>query len=106
VIAQDVGQRKHEFGVRQALGATRGDIMRLVLSSGTAITTAGLMGDVALAVSSTRLLVSLLYDVTPLDPPTFAAVGVVLLVAATAAAYLPARRATRVSAATALRASD
>jgi putative ABC transport system permease protein len=106
VIAQDVGQRKHEFGVRQALGATRADIMRLVLSSGTAITTLGLMGGVALAVSSTRLLVSLLYDVTPLDPVTFAAVGAVLLVAATAAAYLPARRATRVSAATALRAAD
>src|SRR2546427_822328 len=74
VMAQAVGQRKHEFGVRQALGATRGDIMRLVFSSGAWMTAAGLVGGVALALGSTRLLASLLYDVTPLDPMTFAGV--------------------------------
>ena len=106
VIAQDVGQRTHEFGVRQALGATRSDIMRLVVSSGTGIMIGGLVGGVALAVGSTRLLVSLLYGVTPLDPVTFAGVAAVLMMAAAGAVYLPARRATRISAATALRAAD
>ena len=103
VMAQVVGQRRLEFGVRQALGATRGDIMRLVFSSGAAMTVAGLLAGVALAVGSTRLLVSLLYGVTPDDPVTFAWVAAVLVAAASAAAYVPARRATRISAASALR---
>jgi ABC-type antimicrobial peptide transport system permease subunit len=106
VLAQAVGQRKHEFGVRQALGATRGDIMRLVFSSGAGMTAAGLVAGVALAAGSTRVLVSLLYDVTPLDPVTFAGVAMVIVAAAAGAAYVPARRATRISAATALRAAD
>jgi putative ABC transport system permease protein len=104
VMAQAVGQRKHEFGIRQALGATRADIMRLVFSSAAGITVGGLAAGVALAVGSTRLLMSLLYGVTPLDTATFAAVGGVLIAAAAGAIYLPARRATRISAATALRA--
>jgi predicted permease len=106
VMAQVVGQRKHEFGVRQALGATRGDIMRLVFSSGAAMTLGGLAIGIGLAVASTRLLVSLLYSVTPLDPVTFVAVATILIGTACGAAYLPARRATRVSAAIALRATD
>jgi ABC-type antimicrobial peptide transport system permease subunit len=103
VMAQSVEQRRHEFGVRQALGATRGNIMRLVLSSGAAITIAGLAIGIALALATTKLLASLLYGVTPIDPATFVAVGAALVSSAAAAAYLPARRATRVSAAAALR---
>jgi len=103
VMAQAVGQRRHEFGVRQALGATPADIMRLVFSSAAAMTLVGLTGGVALAVGSTRLLMSLLYDVAPLDPATFAAVAAVLMTAAAGAIYLPARRATRISPMTALR---
>ena len=61
---------------------------------------------VDVALGSTRLLVSLLYDITPLDPITFAGVAVVIVIAAAGAAYVPARRATRISAATALRAAD
>jgi len=106
VMAQAVGQRTHEFGVRQALGATRGDIMRLVFSSGATMTIVGLLVGVALAAGSMRLLVSLLYGVSPLDPVTFAGVAAVLAAAASGAAYLPARRAARISAATALRAGD
>jgi predicted permease len=106
VMAQTVGQRRFEFGVRQALGATRADIMRLVLSSGAMMTVAGLLAGLVLASASTRLLVSLLYRVTPLDPATFAGVAAVLVAAAGGAAYLPARRATRMSAAAALRAAE
>ena len=103
VMAQAVGQRRQEFGVRQALGATPGDIMRHVFSSGAGMTIAGLVGGVVLALGSTRLLASLLYGVTAFDPVTFASVATVLLGAAAAAIYLPARRATRISPAIALR---
>jgi putative ABC transport system permease protein len=103
VMAQAVGQRTHEFGVRQALGATSGDILRLVFSSAVTMTLGGLAAGFGLAMASTRLLAALLYGVTALDPATFTAVGALLAAAAAAAAYLPARRATRISAATALR---
>jgi len=104
VMAQAVGQRRQEFGVRQALGATRADIMRLVFASAAGMTIGGLLVGLALAIGSTRLLMSLLYGVTPLDPATFALVAAVLAAAAAGAIYLPARRATRISAMTALRA--
>jgi predicted permease len=106
VIAQSVGQRTQEFGVRQALGATRGDIVRLVLSSGVALTAAGLIAGLVLSIGSTRLLSSLLFGVGALDVPTFTAVAVVLLTAALAATYVPAWRATRISAAAALRSGE
>jgi putative ABC transport system permease protein len=105
VMAQAVGQRAHEFGVRQALGATSADIIRLVFSSAAIMTLAGLFTGVALALVSTRLFASLLYDVTALDPFTFASVGLLLAAAAAVAAYLPARRAGRIGAAEALRTS-
>jgi len=106
VMAQAVSQRAHEFGVRQALGATAADIIRLVFSSATLMTSAGLIAGVALALVSTRLLASLLYDVTALDPLTFSMVAVLLAASAAVAAYLPARRASRISAADALRIAD
>jgi len=106
VTAQAVGQRQHEFGIRQALGATRGDIMRLVFSSGAVLSVLGLATGVLLALGATRFLASLLYQVTPLDPLTFAGVAAVLALVSTGAIYLPARRATRISAATALRAPE
>lgn len=106
VMAQAVGQRAHEFGIRQALGATRGDIMRLVFSGGVLMTVTGLAGGIVLALLSTRLLASLLYGVTALDPTTFAGVAAVLVLAAGGASYLPARRATRISAATALQTAE
>ena len=106
VMAQAVRQRSHEFGVRQALGATQSDIMRLVLSSGAILTAAGLVSGAALSFAATRLFASMLYSVSATDPGTFAGVTVLLLVAALAAIYLPARRATRVSPANALRATE
>jgi putative ABC transport system permease protein len=106
LMAQAVGQRVQEFGVRQALGATRLDIMRLVLSGAAALTLAGLIAGLALSLASTRLLSSMLYGVGPVDPTTFATVTVLLLATALLASYLPARRATLVSPATALRSAD
>jgi len=106
VMAQAVSQRAREFGIRQALGATRGDILRLVFSNAATMTIGGLLAGVALALASTQLLASLLYGVTAFDPPTFTAVAIVLSAAAALASYLPARRATRVSAASALRSAE
>jgi putative ABC transport system permease protein len=103
VMAQVVGQRKHEIGIRQALGATRRHILHMILSSGAVLVFAGLAGGMALAAGSTRLLVSLLYGATPLDPATFITVAGVLVVVAMAAVYLPARQATRFSAVVSLR---
>ena len=103
VMAQSVGQRTHEFGVRHALGATSGNILRLVLSSAATMTVTGLVAGIGLSLASTRLFASLLYGVTAVDPATFALVAALLAAVAAAAAYLPARRATRVSAASALR---
>ncbi len=103
VMTQVVGERMQEFGVRQALGATRGDILRLVMSSGVTLTVAGLTAGLLLSVASTRVLEALLYGVSAADATTFAAVTVLLLTVALVAAYVPARRATRISAAAALR---
>jgi predicted permease len=103
VMTQMVGERVQEFGVRQALGATRSDILRLVLSSGVTLTAAGLIAGLLLSIASTRLLESLLYGVSAADTRTFASVTVLLLAVALAAAYVPAHRATLISAAAALR---
>src|SRR6185295_18579770 len=103
VMAQAVGQRLHEFGLRQALGARPADILRLVLSSGVAMGMAGLAVGGALAAVSARWIRALLYRVDPIDAGTFASVAVLLLAVTIAASYLPARRATRVDPASALR---
>jgi predicted permease len=103
VMTQLVGERMQEFGVRQALGATRGDILRLVLSSGAILTAAGLAAGLVLSIASTRVLDAMLYGVSAADATTFAAVTMLLLAVALVAAYVPARRATRISAAAALR---
>jgi ABC-type antimicrobial peptide transport system permease subunit len=105
VMAQAVAQRTQEFGVRQALGATRGDILRLVCSSAALLTLSGLCAGLLLALASTRVLASLLYGVTAMDPITFGAVTGLLAGAASAASYVPARRAARLGIAGALRQS-
>jgi len=89
--------------VRQALGATRTDIMRLVLSSGAPMVVGGLISGIAIALLSTRTLAAWLYGVAPLDGATFSAVVAILIAASACASYLPAHRATRVGAAAALR---
>jgi ABC-type antimicrobial peptide transport system permease subunit len=103
VLAYSVARRTREMGVRMALGATAGNVMRLVLGQA-AVTTAigvflGLVGSFILM----RSLQSMLYEVGAADPLTFAAVAFLLLGVALLAAYLPARRATKVDPIVALR---
>jgi putative ABC transport system permease protein len=103
VLAFSVGQRTTEFGVRMALGATRGPVVRQVMGQGLALTAAGLVLGLAGATAFGRVMSAMLFGVSPADPVTLAGVTAVLFVAAAAACYLPARRATAVDPLTALR---
>jgi putative ABC transport system permease protein len=103
VLAFSVARRTHEIGVRMALGARRGDVVRLVLGQGLRVTGIGIAVGVVGAFGLTRFLHSLLYEVRPTDPPTFLAVLVLLGAVALAASYIPALRATRVDPMVALR---
>jgi predicted permease len=96
-------QRTHEIGIRMALGASRGDVLRAVAKRGLATAGAGIVLGVAGALAATRALSSLLFGVRPADPATFAAVCCVLSLVALVASYIPARRATRLDPMAALR---
>ena len=104
VMAQAVAQRTAEIGIRMALGAQPRDVLRLVLRRVAVVTAAGIVIGAGLALLLTRLLAALLYGVEPGDPVTFVSVAVLLGVIALVAGYIPARRATRVDAISALRA--
>ena len=104
VMAYSVNQRRAEFGVRMALGATGRDVLRLVLRQGLALAALGIVAGLVLAASASHLLASLLYGVSPFDPLTFTAIPLLLTAVAVTAAWLPARRATRVDPSEALRA--
>jgi len=103
LIAYSVSQRRHEFGVRVALGAAQSTIMRLVVGEGLYLAAAGVGIGLVVAVAATRLLVGLVVGVEPKDPVTFAAVTFVLVAAAMLASYIPARRAARIDPIVALR---
>jgi predicted permease len=96
VISHLVGQRTHEIGIRMALGAQRGDVMRLVLGQGLRMAFLGVLIGIAAALALTRLMASQLFGVSSHDPLTFVTVGVLLTVVALLACYIPARRAIRV----------
>jgi predicted permease len=103
VMAYAVTQRTREIGVRMALGARRGDVMSLVLRQGLALAAVGIALGLAGASAATRYLEGMLFGLTPLDRTTFAAVALLFAAVAASAAYVPARRATRVDPLTALR---
>lgn len=103
VVSQATTQRRHEIGVRLALGAQRGDVLRLILRQGMTVVVAGTALGAAVAMGLVRFVAALLYGVHPSDPLTFAGVVVVLLAAALVACWIPARRAARLDPTVALR---
>jgi predicted permease len=104
LMAYAVTQRRREIGVRMALGADRRDVLRLVLTRALLIVAAGLIVGLAGAAVVTRVLQTFLFGVTPTDPIVFAIVTLLLLAVGLMAAWLPARRATRIDPWAALRA--
>ncbi len=103
VMSYSVSQRTHELGLRMALGADAGNLLRLVLSHGLRLTTAGILVGTIAAFVLTRLMGNLLYKVSPRDPLAFGSALVVITLASLAACFLPAWRATRVDPVQALR---
>ncbi len=104
VISFAVSQRTREIGVRIALGARRGDVVRLIVRQGVGVAAAGAALGLAGALISTRVLGSLLYGVEPSDPVTFIGIVAVLVGAVLIASWVPARRAARIEPTEALRA--
>ena len=104
VISYSVNRRTHEFGLRLALGAERRDVLSLVVSQGAKLAVGGVGLGVIFALLLARVLRSLIYDVSPADPLTFAAVSLMVTAIAVVACYIPARRATQADPMTALRA--
>jgi predicted permease len=96
VIAYSVTQRIHEIGLRRALGARESDILWLIVGQGFGLTLAGVVLGLAGAFALTRVLKALLFHVGATDPATFASVGVLFILVALGASYLPARRAAKV----------
>jgi putative ABC transport system permease protein len=103
VISFSVGQRTHEFGIRMALGAARGDLIAMVLREGLSLVLIGIGIGLAGALVLTRFLSSQLYGVKPTDPLTFVSMSLIFTGIAAVANYLPARRATKVHPMEALR---
>jgi ABC-type antimicrobial peptide transport system permease subunit len=103
VISFSVVQRLREIGIRIALGAGRGNVLRMVTGQSLRVSLAGVVLGLVAAFALTRLMSSMLYEVDPVDPLIYAGLSVFLVAVSTLAAYLPARRATRVDPATVLR---
>jgi putative ABC transport system permease protein len=103
VTAYSVAQRVNEIGIRIALGAQRADVLRIVLGQGIRLAAIGVAIGVVAALALARLMTTLLYGVSPTDPPTFIGVATLLACVALLACYIPARRAMRVDPVIALR---
>jgi predicted permease len=103
LLAYMVGQRSREIGIRMALGAQRGDILKLFLRKGVALAGGGIVAGLVVSASTASMMASLLYGVRPHDPAVFVIVPLLLFAIAVLASYLPARRATKVDPMIALR---
>ena len=103
LLAYEVTRGTREIGIRMALGAPAGDVLRRVMRHGVALTAAGAIIGVCASLAVTRLLGSMLYDVKLGDPLTLASVTLLLIAVSLAACYIPGRRATRVDPLVALR---
>jgi putative ABC transport system permease protein len=104
VMAYSVSQRTQEIGIRMALGATVESVFRMILGRALRLIGIGVVIGLIAAAGLTRVLERLLFDTKPLDVPTFAITAVVLVLVATLASYVPARRGTRIAPVEALRA--
>jgi putative ABC transport system permease protein len=103
IVAYTVSQRRREIGIRMALGAQRGHILKLILRNGLSLTVAGAIIGLASAVALTRLMSSLLYNLQPIDPLIFALTALGLIAVALLASFIPAYESTRVDPMIALR---
>ena len=103
VMAYSIAQRTREVGIRMALGAQPGDVLKLVIGQGMLLAGTGVVVGLIAAFGVARLFASLLFGVRPTDPLTFIAVAAVMSLSALAACYFPARRAMRVDPIVALR---
>jgi len=104
VISRSVSERSNEIGIRMALGASSANIIRMVVAEGLTLATAGVVLGVVISALAVRLLASLLYGVTPTDAVSFGAAATSLLLFALIASYVPARKASRIDPAVALKA--
>ena len=103
VVAYRTHLRTHEIGIRVALGASRGDVLRLVLTQGVQLTIIGLIVGLCLALGLTRFIAGMLYGVSPTDPVTVAEVAGLLAAISVLACYLPAHRAMSINPVSAIR---
>ena len=103
VVAYSAAQRTREIGIRVALGAQRGNLLKLILGQGLTLAGAGLAAGLAAAFALTRFGASFLYEIEPADAMTYLLVSVILVIVALVACYVPARRALRINPLEALR---